>query len=138
MSKNRISEYAISLPFKIDDFGNIATSTSQSKIWADRVRSVIGTAVGERVMRVNFGTKIPVNFFENVFLVSETIKEEVNQAFFNNLPELELEETIVVIDELLGLVNAEIKYFLPNRDQTAITIGIARINPNQPLEEELS
>jgi hypothetical protein len=89
-------------------------------------------------MRVNFGTKIPVNFFENVFLVSETIKEEVNQAFFNNLPELELEETIVVIDELLGLVNAEIKYFLPNRDQTAITIGIARINPNQPLEEELS
>ena len=138
MSKNRISEYAISLPFKIDDFGNIATATSQSKIWADRVRSVIGTAVGERVMRVNFGTEIPINFFENVFSVSETIKEEVNQAFFNNLPELELEETIVVIDELLGLVTAEIKYFLPNRDKTAITIGIARINPNQPLEEELS
>jgi phage baseplate assembly protein W len=137
MSKNRISEYAISLPFKIDDFGNIATATSQSKIWADRVRSVIGTAVGERVMRVNFGTEIPVNFFENVSSVSETIKEEVNQAFFNNLPELELDETIVVIDELLGLVSAEIKYFLPNRDQTAITIGIARINPNQPLEEEL-
>jgi phage baseplate assembly protein W len=138
MSKNKISEYAISLPFKIDDFGNIGTATSQSKIWADRVRSVIGTAVGERVMRVNFGTEIPINFFENVFSVSETIKEEVNQAFFNNLPELELDETIVVIDELLGLVTAEIKYFLPNRDKTAITIGIARINPNQPLEEELS
>jgi phage baseplate assembly protein W len=137
MFKNKISEYAISLPFKIDDFGNIATATSQSKIWADRVRSVIGTAVGERVMRVNFGTQIPVNFFENVSLVAETIKEEVNQAFFNNLPELELDETIVVIDEALGTVNAEIKYFLPNRDQTAITIGIARINPNQPLEEEL-
>ena len=137
MALNKVSEYAISLPFQIDDFGNIATATSQSKIWADRVRSVIGTAVGERVMRVDYGTKIPVNFFENVSLVSEVIEEEVNQAFFNSLPELELEETIVVIDELLGIVNAEIKYFLPSKEQTTITIGIAQISPNQPLEEEL-
>lgn len=138
MSRNKVSEYAISLPFKIDDFGNVATATSQSKIWADRVRSVIGTAVGERVMRVNYGTKIPVNFFENVGFVAENIKEEVSQAFINSLPELELEETIVVIDEALGTVNAEVKYLLPNKDQTAITIGIARINPNLPLEEELA
>jgi phage baseplate assembly protein W len=137
MARNKVSEYAISLPFKIDDFGNIATATSQNKIWADRVKTAVSTAVGERVMRVNYGTKIPVNFFENVSLVSEVIKEEVNQAFFNNLPELELDETIVIIDEDLGIVNAEIKYFLPNKDQTAITIGIARISPNQPLEEEL-
>jgi phage baseplate assembly protein W len=138
MSRNKVSEYAISLPFKIDDFGNVATATSQSKIWADRVRSVIGTGVGERVMRVSFGTQIPVNFFENVEFVAENIKEEVNQAFINSLPELELEETIVVIDEALGTVTAEVKYLLPNRDQTAITIGIARINPDQPLEEELA
>jgi phage baseplate assembly protein W len=137
MALNKVSEYAISLPFQIDDFGNIATASSQSKIWADRVRSVIGTSVGERVMRVNYGTQIPVNFFENVSLVAEVIEEEVNQAFFNSLPELELEETIVVIDELVGTVNAEIKYFLPNKEQTAITIGIAQISPNQPLEEEL-
>jgi hypothetical protein len=44
----------------------------------------------------------------------------------------------VVIDELLGTVNAEIKYFLPSKEQTAITIGIAQISPNEPLEEELS
>jgi phage baseplate assembly protein W len=138
MSRNRVSEYAISLPFKIDDFGNIATATSQNKIWADRARTAISTAVGERVMRANYGTQIPINFFENVSLISEVIKEEVNQAFFNNLPELELEETIVVIDEALGVVTAEVKYLLPNKDQTAIAVGIARINPNQPLEEELS
>lgn len=138
MARNKVSEYAISLPFKIDDFGNVATATSSSKIWADRVRTAVSTAVGERVMRVNYGTQIPVNFFENVSSVSEIIKEEVNQAFFNNLPELELEETIVVIDEALGIVSAEVKYLLPNKDQTAIAIGIARINPNQPLEEELS
>jgi hypothetical protein len=89
-------------------------------------------------MRANYGTQIPINFFENVSLISEVIKEEVNQAFFNNLPELELEETIVVIDEALGVVTAEVKYLLPNKDQTAIAVGIARINPNQPLEEELS
>jgi phage baseplate assembly protein W len=138
MAINKVSEYAISLPFQIDDFGNIATATSQSKIWAGRVRSVIGTAVGERVMRADYGTKIPVNFFENADVVSKVIEEEVNQAFFNSLPELELEETIVVIDELLGTVNAEIKYFLPSKEQTAITIGIAQISPNEPLEEELS
>jgi len=138
MALNTVSEYAISLPFKINDFGNVATATSQSKIWADRVKTVIGTSVGERVMRVNYGTKIPVNFFENVSLVADNITEQVTQAFFNYLPELELDETIVVIDEALGVVTAEIKYLLPSREQTAITIGIARINPNRPLEEELT
>jgi phage baseplate assembly protein W len=138
MSLNTVSEYAISLPFKINDFGNVATATSQSKIWGDRVKTVIGTSVGERVMRVNYGTKIPINFFENVSLVSDNIKEQVTQAFFNYLPELELDETIVVIDEALGVVTAEIKYLLPSKEQTDITIGIARINPNRPLEEELT
>jgi len=138
MRLSRVSEYVISLPFKIDDFGNVATATSQNKVWADRVRSAIGTGLGERVMKANYGTKIPVNFFENVQLVSESIKEEVNQAFLKSLPELELNETIVVIEESLGIVNAEINYSLPNREQTAITIGIARINPNRPLEEELT
>jgi hypothetical protein len=63
---------------------------------------------------------------------------DVTQAFFTYLPQLELEETVVFIDESLGVVTAEINYLLPSKEQTVITIGIARINPDQPLEEELT
>jgi phage baseplate assembly protein W len=131
-------EYAISLPFRIDDFGNVQSNTSQSKIWADRVKSVIGTSFGERVMFLNdYGTQIPINFFENMSEISETIKSEVISAFSTNLPKLQLVETIVTLEENLGTVQVEVLYLLPSREQNSVTVGLATIDPNAPFEERL-
>jgi phage baseplate assembly protein W len=131
-------EYAISLPFRIDDFGNVQQSTSQSKIWADRVKSVIGTSFGERVMLTGeYGTEIPINFFENMSEISEKISSEVRSAFSINLPTLELVETIVTLEEAIGTVYVEVSYLLPSKEQNAVTIGLATISPSLPFEERL-
>jgi phage baseplate assembly protein W len=137
MARTPVYEYAISLPFRFDDFGNIASTTAQTKIWADRVRSAVGTSLAERVVRPDYGTQIPENLFENVTLVSELIQNEVAKVFENNLVELELDETVVTIDEQAGTVYAEVLYFLPNKEQTSVTIGIASISPDAPIQEEL-
>jgi phage baseplate assembly protein W len=129
-------EYAISLPFRIDDFGNVQHNTSQSKIWADRVKSVIGTSFGERVMLMGeYGTEIPINFFENMSEISEKVKSEVRRAFSTNLPTLELVETIVTLEETIGTVYVEVLYLLPSKEQNAVVIGLATISPNSPFEE---
>ena len=75
------SEKAISLPFSIDTSGSIGTTTEQSKIWTDRVRSVLGTSLRERVMRPTFGTLIPFSLFNNVENAVEEIRDEVTRAF---------------------------------------------------------
>lgn len=137
MSRTPVYEYAISLPFRFDDFGGVASTTSQSKIWADRVRSAVGTTIAERVMRPDYGTEIPTNLFDNVSRISEIVQEEIASVFIRQLPELELDETIVTINEAEGAVFAEVRYFLPNKDQSAVSIGIATINPNFPIQEEL-
>jgi phage baseplate assembly protein W len=132
-----VYESAISLPFSFDNFGNVSSTISQPKIWADRVRSVIGTAIKERVMRPEYGTKIPRNLFDSVASVATLIQSEVEEAFGRYLPKLELEKTVVTIDEYNGTVYAEVNYFLPNKEQTSVTIGIATISSNSPIQEDI-
>ena len=137
MAKSPVYELALSLPFRIDDFGAIASTTSQEKIWADRVRSVIGTAIKERVFRPEFGTKIPETLFKSTDVMISTIEEEVGTAFINQLTILELESVTSTYDKSQDTIFTEVGYFLPNKDQTSVVIGIARISTNQPIGENL-
>ena len=76
-----MNERAISLPFSIDSYGGVATTTDQSKIWADKVRSVLGTMLRERVMRPDFGTVIPYSLFNGETSAVDEIRGEVSKAF---------------------------------------------------------
>jgi phage baseplate assembly protein W len=137
MAKSPVYELAISLPFKISDFGGISTTISQEKIWADRVRSAIGTLAAERVFRLDYGTTIPEELFNNTEEMTATIESEVENVFIEYLPTLQFDSVEVTFDKLQDTIFAEIGYFLPNKDQTSVTIGIARLSTNNPIEEEL-
>jgi phage baseplate assembly protein W len=137
MARGPVFELAIALPFSIDDFGSIATTTSQPKIWADRVRSAVGTALSERVFRENYGTTIPSKLWDSVDTMSEVIEEQIETAFTRDLENLTLDEVEVVYDDRKETIFAEISYFLPNNEQTSITIGVATVSPTEPIVEEL-
>lgn len=137
MTRSPVYELAISLPFKISDFGGISTTISQEKIWADRVRSAIGTLEAERVFRLDYGTSISDELFNNTPAMTATIETEVERVFIEYLPTLQLESVDVTFDKLQDTIFAEIGYFLPNKNQTSVTIGIARLSTNNPIEEEL-
>jgi hypothetical protein len=137
MVRGPIYELAIALPFSIDDFGSIATTTSQPKIWADRVRSAVGTTLFERVFRENYGTTIPSKLWDNVDTMNEVIQEQLELVFDRDLQNLTLDDVDVNYDERKETIFAEISYFLPNNEQTSITIGVATISPTEPIVEEL-
>lgn len=131
-----MSETTISLPFSIDPYGKISTTTDQSKIWADRVRSVIGTAVKERVMNPEFGTRIPYTAFETQEEADLRIEDEARTAFLQQLPLLSLQSVSSAFDEYTGIITLEVVYALPNDRKVSTTIGLAAINGNLPLYEE--
>lgn len=133
MAKNL--EVAIALPFGLDNYGNVRKTYDQSKIWADRVRSVIGTLRGERVMRAAFGTRIPTHTFDNDAVATENVTREVRGAFSSFLPKLRLTEVNVSFDDDTASVQLEILYELPNQTQGSVNVGIAYISENKLLSE---
>ena len=131
-----MAEVALSLPFSVDPYGGITTTNDQTKIWADRVRSVLGTTVIERVMRPGFGTLIPFALFDTETSAASQVETEVNQAFIQQLSLLRLDEVNVTVDNYTNVLTVEVVYALPNNETVSTVVGVARINGAQPIYEE--
>lgn len=131
-------EVAIALPFSIDPYGRVTQTTDQTKIWADKVRSVIGTALNERVMRPLFGTDIPLAVFENQTDAQGIVQDLVSTSFNTQLPRLTLQSVSSVFDEYTSTLNVEVIYALPNDEVVSTTIGFIALEGNLiPYEETL-
>lgn len=118
------SETAISLPFSFDSAGNVRKTYLQEKIWADRVTSVIGTALGERVMRADYGADIRASLFKTQTSMEEVITEVVTEAFNGHLPLLDLGEVTYTHDEVKNIMEVTIVYGLPNRQISAVNVPV--------------
>jgi len=131
-----MAEVTISLPFRVDPYGKVAVSTDQQKIWADRVRSVLGTALRERVMQPLFGTEIPYSVFATQEDASILIERETQSAFETQLPLLSLQAVTTTFDEFTGIINVSTVYDLPNNTQVETVIGVAYIQGTNPIYQE--
>lgn len=105
---------SLSIPFSLDGYGRIRSTTSQEKIYADRVRLALMTIPGERVMRPQFGSPIPEQSFESPEDIPDEIEAGVRQAFADFLPDLTLEEIEVTWEDVeAGTVTIELTYSAP-------------------------
>jgi phage baseplate assembly protein W len=136
MADPRLTEIAVSLPFSINEFGSVASTTSQEKIWADRVRSAVGTGVNERLMRPNYGVDIRGAVMESSETAEELIKREVELAFTRDLTLLRLESVDTKFDPSESSVQVEITYLLPNRETEVILLGFATLSGSAPITED--
>ena len=132
-----MSEKTLSLPFSIDAYGKVSVTVEQSKIWADRVRSVLGTSFRERVMRPNFGTLIPYALFEGESSAESQITLEVEKAFSTYLPLLTLQTTNVTFDTYTNVFNVNVIYGLPNNEIVSTLIGLVLVDGTNPIYQEL-
>jgi phage baseplate assembly protein W len=128
----------MSLPFRVDEYGTIAATIDQSKIWADRVRAVVGTAIGERVYRPEFGCAAATSVFETEEETEALLLSEIRNAFLDYLPLCLLEDVTVSIDEQTRIVNAEVTYTPPNSSTLSLQVGVATINGDQPISEDIT
>ena len=133
-----MAEIALTLPFSLDAYGRVSTTVSQQKIFADRVLSVVGTNIRERVMLPSFGTKITAYLWESIERTVSAIPLEVEQAFGKFLPNLTYSNTTVVYNEQTGTLLLDIIYQLPNGETTSTILEIVAIaSKNPPVQETL-
>lgn len=130
-----ISEYTISLPFQITASGKVQDTSDQTKIWMDRVLSVLGTGWGERLLRYEFGTKIHKENFSTISGAEAAIKLEVSNAFEKFLSILELTEVTTEYREITNELYVAVSYKLPNQTEVTQVIGSVFIRGNQPPKE---
>ena len=133
-----MAERAISLPFSLSSYGTIQSTQSQSKIWSDRVLSVLGTMLGERVMFPDFGTNIPRLLYKSIDGVVTEIDAEIEQAFSALLPRLTYLETIINEEVENGTIVVDVVYSLPNQETQKTSVAITAIGgKNPPAQENL-
>jgi phage baseplate assembly protein W len=130
------AEVAIALPVSFDAFGNIITTKDSAKIWSDRVQLAIGTNIGERVMRPDYGTKIAQNIFNTHSAMEENIRAGIQTVFSRYLPLLTLSDIVISINETDNIVTADITYELPNQVEETTSVGIVVVSQTRPPYEE--
>jgi phage baseplate assembly protein W len=131
-------ELTMSLPFEIDAYGTVAATVEQSKIWADRARAVIGTVLGERVYRPEFGCQAAATVFETEEETQAVLEADIRAAFLSHLPLCGLEGVDISIDEDTRVITAEVTYTLPNSELSVLQVGVATLNGDQPISEEIT
>lgn len=105
---------AIGLPMRVDDYGQVVTSTTLERIWADRVRSVLNTTVGERTMRPEFGSRIPMGLLDSIPEIPQLVEDAVGAAFARHLPTLRLiSVNLIYTDEENGEIGLDVAYAVP-------------------------
>lgn len=129
------AEKAVSLPFTIGPTGSVVMTDDQSKIWADRVVSVIGTAIGERIHNYYFGSRIHEQLWKTEEEAVEGLDESIAKSFEDNLPLLDYSGITTEYDSTLGSLTVTISYRLPNDVQENVTVGSVTIQGDSPIKE---
>lgn len=121
---------AISFPFTLDPFGKLTSTTTQEKIYQDRVLTLLSTAVGERPMRPTYGTNVAVAMFENQGKIEAAINDAIRNAISTWIPELTVEKIVVTGFLEDGQVAVELNVTLPDFTTSNIKVLSTTLNPD--------
>lgn len=128
---------AIALPFRFNEFGQVDTSSNESKFWKDQVLLTIMTRFGERVMRPDFGSDVSSSLFESLSVASEVAVSSVNIAFNTWLPQLRVVEVSPEFNEETSQVEVTIVYVIPSGESDTITLNTAIFNRSGDILQEI-
>jgi phage baseplate assembly protein W len=138
MVNSKVSELAVTLPFTITPYGIVGTTEDQSKIWEDRVRTAVGTTLGERVMRPSFGSNVAAAVFQTEDGATETIESTVAGVFAEFLNILSLSSVEVAFDSNGDTANVVISYILPNEETQVTLVGPYALTTDAQVQGRLT
>lgn len=121
---------AITFPFTLNPFGVAGTSELQSKIYKDRVLTLLSTTVGERPMRPGYGTDLAKALFENQDKAEAAIKNAISSAISAWIPEISIQQINVLGENSDGKMTVEILLVFPDFTSESLTVSTATLNPN--------
>lgn len=121
---------AISYPFTFDPFGVVFTTEDQTKIYQDRILTLLSTAVGERPMRPTYGTNVAKAMFENQTDAVTAVDAAIRSAIETWIPEITIENINISSFDPNGAVGVEVNVSLPDFTSTSVSILSTTLNPD--------
>lgn len=121
---------AISFPYTFDPFGVVDTSSDQTKIYQDRILTLLSTIKGERPMRPTYGTDVAKAMFENQGNAKKSIDQAIRSAIAQWIPEVEIVNVNVTLFDESGRVGVEVNVVLPDFTSTTVNILSTTLNPD--------
>ena len=129
-----VSDAAIQVPFTISQ-GRVADTTDVERVWEYRVKTVLGTSIGERIFYPGYGIALGDIEFNTQTIAKEIIQREIETAFTNFLEELQLESIDISFTETESTMNVIVTYYLPDNTLSNATVGVAQISSSAPISE---
>jgi phage baseplate assembly protein W len=124
---------SITYPYTLDPFGVAETTTDQTKIYQDRIVTLLSTAKGERPMRPTYGTDIARAMFENQGTVDAAIKTAIMSAMDKWIPDVTIENILISGFNEDGQVQVVLLVTLPDYSSTEIKVFSATLNPDSTI-----
>ncbi len=121
---------AISFPLTLDPFGNTNSTTSQTKIYQDRVLTLLSTVVGERPMRPTYGTDVASAMFESQTDAVTAATTAIQSAIKTWIPEITVEDVIAKTTDDSGRLEVLVRVILPDFTSANITAYTTVLNQN--------
>lgn len=113
-------------PFRVDPQGRIAFTSDPKRVLMNRVRTIIGTEVGERVMRPDYGVPLQVLLFEgDDDMLGTILAGDIERALQEYEPGVIVQSvTTDSSDQLDGVINLNVIYSAVNSPLETLTIPV--------------
>jgi phage baseplate assembly protein W len=120
---------ALDIPFRLDGTGRITATWDLPRQMALRLRSIIGTTPGERVMRPGYGSGAGLYVFDvNDELRSSMLASAVKNAIQSWEPAVAVEDVKVEdIDPAIGRMQLRITYRLLTTGE--VQVAVVAVSP---------
>ena len=136
------SQVEIDQPFRVDPQGHIAFTSDPKRVLMNRVRTIIGTELGERVMRPDYGVALQSMLFEADDEMNATvIASDIEQALQEYEPGIIVQSVTTDSDDTLdGIINVNVSYSAANSPLETLTIpvNVAVLYRGGAVDEERS
>ena len=120
---------ALNFPFTFNYFGVVDTTTTVSKIYEDRVLTLLSTNIGQRPMTPTYGTNLGVALFENDNNFGPAAAQAIRTAISNWIPDISIDSIVIgTIDPVTGEGSITITIVTPDNILTAINTTTAILN----------
>ena len=123
----------VSYPFTLDAIGVLESTDIVSKIYEDRLLTLLSTQVGQRPMRPTYGVDLSRAFFENEYVVesgdvrsfSNAVDQAVRSAAQKWIPDITINDVIVSNPAQDGASQVEILITVPGNITTSLNTTTA-------------
>jgi len=122
------TDVAISYPYTVSPYGVVSTTTLSSKIYLDRVLTLLSTSVGQRPMLPTYGVDWHKSMFEHDGDAQTAIQAAIRTAIAIWIPAVKVDRVDVQYSYSSGVESVQLSLILPDSTLISVPINTAIIS----------